>query len=281
MSVQRVLQRVTIAILLLAAIAVAFVNRESIHYAEIEQGIARLGGLAPLAYIALYVIATVLLLPGSILALAAGVLFGPVLGSIYALAGATAGATLAFLVARYLAADWVAEKAGGRLEQLIAGVEAEGWRFVAFVRLVPLFPFNLVNYGFGLTRIGLTEYVLASFVCMAPGAVAYTYLGYAGMEAASGRAGAIHKALLALALLAAVAFLPRLVRRLKGQRYTDAASLKRRLESGEKLALLDVRTAEEFRGPLGHIAGATNIPIGEMSGTLSELNGIKGPIVTI
>jgi len=101
------------------------------------------------------------------------------------------------------------------------------------------------------------------------------------LEAASGRAGGIHTALLALALLAAVAFLPRLVRRLKGQRYTDAASLKRRLESGEKLALLDVRTAEEFRGPLGHIAGATNIPIGEMSGTLSELNGIKGPIVTI
>ena len=163
----------------------------------------------------------------------------------------------------------------------LAACEEEGWRFVAFVRLVPLFPFNLVNYGFGLTRIGLTEYVLASFVCMAPGAVAYTYLGYAGMEAASGRAGAIHKALLALALLAAVAFLPRLVRRLKGQRYTDAASLKRRLESGEKLALLDVRTAEEFRGSLGYIAGATNIPIGEMSGKLSELSGIKGPIVTI
>ena len=83
-----------------------FVCRQSIHYAEIEQGIAVLGGLAPLPYIALYVIATVLLLPGSILALAAGVLFGPVFGSFYALAGATVGATLAFLMARYLAADW-------------------------------------------------------------------------------------------------------------------------------------------------------------------------------
>jgi len=146
---------------------------------------------------------------------------------------------------------------------------------------VPLFPFNLLNYAFGLTRIGLSEYVLASFVCMAPGAVAYTYLGYAGLEAASGRAGAIHKALLALALLAAIVFLPRVVRRLRGRRHTDAASLKRRLESGEKLALIDVRTAEEFRGPLGHIAGSTNIPMGEMSGKLSELSGINGPIVTI
>ena len=68
------------------------------------------------------------------------------------------------------------------------GVSAEGWRFVAFVRLVPLFPFNLVNYAFGLTRIRVGEYVLASFVCMAPGALAYTYLGYAGREATSTKA---------------------------------------------------------------------------------------------
>ena len=84
-----------------------------------------------------------------------------------------------------------------------------------------------------------------------------------------------------MALLAAVAFLPRLVRRLRGQRYADAATLKQRLESGEKLALLDVRTAEEFRGALGHIAGATNIPITEISARLRELTGIKEPIITI
>jgi rhodanese-related sulfurtransferase len=149
------------------------------------------------------------------------------------------------------------------------------------VRLVPLFPFNLVNYAFGVTGIGLGEYAIASFVCMSPGAVAYTYLGYAGLEAASGRAGVIHKALFALALLAVVAFLPRLVRRLRGQRYADAASLKRRLESGENVALVDVRTAEEFRGPLGHIAGATNIPITEISRRLRELTEVKGPIITI
>jgi hypothetical protein len=191
------------------------------------------------------------------------------------------GATVAFLIARYLGSDWVAKRAGERLSRLIRGVEEEGWRFVAFVRLVPLFPFNLVNYAFGLTRIRLGEYVLASFLCMAPGAVAYTYLGYAGREAASGQVGSIHKALLALALLATVAFLPRLVRRLKGKRYTDAASLKSRLENGEKVALLDVRTAEEFHGPLGHLAGATNVPIAELSQRLREMTVIKGPIVTI
>ena len=162
------------------------------------------------------------------------------------------------------------------------GVEEEGWRFVAFVRLVPLFPFNLMNYAFGLTRIRFRDYVLASFVCMAPGALAYTYLGYAGREAAFGQAGAIRKAVLALALLAAVAFLPRLVRMVKGRRFTDRATLKRRLESGEKVALIDVRSAEEFRGPLGHIAGASNIPIAELSAKIRELSEIKRkPIVTI
>src|ERR1700724_4115235 len=116
------------------------------------------------------------------------------------LTGATLGATLAFVIARYIASDWVVARSGERLGRLTRGVEEEGWRFVAFVRLVPLFPFNLMNYAFGLTRIRLREYVLASFVCMAPGALAYTYLGYAGREAASGQAGAVRKGLFALAL---------------------------------------------------------------------------------
>jgi len=107
--------------------------------------------------------------------------------------------------------------AGTRLQRLITGVEAEGWRFVAFVRLVPFFPFNLTNYAVGLTRISLKHYVLASLVCMAPGTLAYTWLGYAGREALAGNATAIRNGLIALALLAAIAFLPRLIRRLRRQ----------------------------------------------------------------
>ena len=78
--------------------------------------------------------------------------------------------------------------------------------------------------------------------------------------------GAIRKAVVALALLAAVAFLPKLVRRIRRQRFTDSATLQRRLQNGEQAALIDVRSAEEFQGPLGHIAGAINIPIAELSG---------------
>ena len=76
------------------------------------------------------------------------------------------------MIARHLASDWVAARAGKGLGRLMCGVEEEGWRFVAFVRLVPLFPFNLVNYAFGLTQIRLSRYVVTSLLCMAPGAFA-------------------------------------------------------------------------------------------------------------
>ena len=77
-------------------------------------------------------------------------------------------------------------------------------------------PFNLLNYALGLTRIRLRDYVLASLICMAPGTIAYTYLGYAGREAIAGGKEMVRKGLIALGLLALTAFLPRLVRRLRG-----------------------------------------------------------------
>ena len=272
--------------LLVTAIAAAIIwlglHRELLQPATIERALLRFGGWAPILFVLMYALATVLFVPGSLLTVAGGALFGPIWGTLWNLTGATLGATLAFMIARYVVSDWVSSRAGERLGRLIRGVEEEGWRFVAFVRLVPLFPFNLVNYALGLTRIRLRDYVLASFACMAPGAIAYTYLGYAGREAAAGSSGAIRTGFIALALLATVAFLPRLVRRAKGQRFTEAVTLKRRLESGEAVALIDVRTPEEFRGPLGHIAGARNIPITELSAKIPELTAIKRkPIVTI
>lgn len=206
-------------LLLLFALAVgigfAIVYRDHFDIAALETWVKDAGVLAPIVFMLIYAVATVLFLPGSVMTLAGGALFGPVLGTFYNLTGATIGATVAFVIARYLASDWVAEKTGGRLKQLINGVESEGWRFVAFVRLVPLFPFNLLNYALGLTRIKLSHYIIASYICMLPGAFAYTYLGYAGREAVAGSEGLIQKGLLALGLLALVAFLPRLVKRIR------------------------------------------------------------------
>ena len=94
-----------------------------------------------------------------------------------------------------------------------AGIEDEGWRFVAFLRLVPLFPFNVLIYALGLTRISFWHYVIATYIFMLPGAIAYTYLGYAGREAIAGGEGIVQKIMLAVALLGVSFFIPRLVKR--------------------------------------------------------------------
>jgi len=190
-------------------------HRGQLDPAVIEEAIRSLGAWGPVAHVALFALGTVLFVPGALFGLAGGVLFGPVWGTLLNLAGATLGATAAFLVARYVAADWVRQKAGARLARLIAGVEAEGWRFVALTRLVPLVPFNLLNYALGLTRIHVASYALTSLVCMAPGALAYTWLGYAGREAMAGNDAAIRYGLAGLGLLAAVAFVPRLLQRFR------------------------------------------------------------------
>lgn len=220
MSRSSVIFRVILAVSLAAAIAWLAFHRQFVQATVLERDFRRFGQWAPLLFVLLYAAATVLFVPGLILTLGGGALFGPVWGALWNLCGATLGATLAFLAARYIASGWVAAHSGQRLARLIHGVEEEGWRFVAFVRLVPLFPFNVVNYAFGLTRIRLAEYVVASFVCMIPGAFAYTYLGYVGREAAYGQ-GTIRKGLFALALLASVAFLSRLIRRFKGRQLRD------------------------------------------------------------
>jgi uncharacterized membrane protein YdjX (TVP38/TMEM64 family) len=207
--------RLALLLLLATAAGLAVVFRDLLDLGRLEGAVESAGVLGPLVYMAIYAFATTLFVPGTLFGLAGGVLFGPVWGTIWNLLGATLGAALSFLIARYLAADWVARKADGLVQRLIAGVEAEGWRFVAVTRLVPFVPFNLLNYALGLTRIRFDQYVLASLVCMAPGAAAYSWLGFAGKEVIAGEASAIRYALLALGLLALLAFLPRFVRRMR------------------------------------------------------------------
>jgi len=256
------LMRIALFLGLLVAVTLAIIYRDQFDAAALEAWIRDAGPVAPLLFMLIYALATVLFLPGSVLTLAGGALFGPVLGTVYNLTGATLGATLAFLIARYLASDWVADKTGGRVKQLINGVEGEGWRFVAFVRLVPLFPFNLLNYALGLTRLRLLHYILATYVFMLPGAIAYTYLGYAGM---------IQKGLLALALLAVVAFLPRLIGNLRRGSMMSTEDFRQRRDTDRDLLVLDVRTAEDFVGEQGHIDGAMNIPVEELQQRMAEL----------
>ncbi len=264
-------RRIT-ALLLVALILGVFTIRDMLDIEAAQQWIQGLGSLAWLVFMALYAIATVLFLPGSVLTLAGGALFGPVVGTLVNLTGATIGAVLAFLIARYLGADWIRAKAGARLETILGGVEAEGWRFVAFVRLVPLFPFNLLNYALGMTRIPLLPFLITTWICMLPGAVAYTWLGYVGLEAAAGGEDLVRKGLLALSLLVAVAFLPRLVKRWREGSVPrwSVEELRNRRDAGESMTLLDVRDAKDFHGEVGRIPGAINIPLPELANRLDD-----------
>jgi len=267
---KNILRFILLAIVV-TGIVLAVVYRERLDAVALETWIKDADVAGPLLFMIIYALAAVFFLPGSVLTLAGGALFGPIWGTLYNLIGATIGATFGFLVARYLASDWVEQKTGGRLKQLKNGVEGEGWRFVAFVRLVPLFPFNLLNYALGLTRIKLSHYVIATFVCMAPGGFAYTYLGYVGREAAAGEEGLVQKILMAIALLAMVAFMPRLIGKLRQKPMLTVSQLKERLDAGEKMLVLDVRVAEEFIGEQGHIPEAINISLEDLPSRLQEL----------
>jgi uncharacterized membrane protein YdjX (TVP38/TMEM64 family) len=141
--------------------------------------VANLGLWGPLVFLVLYVLACVFFVPGSVLTLGAGALFGVVKGAILVSVSATLGATAAFLVGRYLARNWVARKIekNPQFRAIDKAVAEEGWKIVLLTRLSPVFPFNLLNYAFGLTRIRLREYVLASWIGTMPGTILYVYVG--------------------------------------------------------------------------------------------------------
>ncbi len=277
------LARATLGLLLAAGAGWALTHRDMLSLESIQPTLRALGVWAPIGFVLIYATATVLFFSGAILSLAGGALFGPVWGSAWNLAGATLGATAAFLLARNIAGEWAARRTGGRLRRLIDGVTEEGWRFVALMRLVPLIPFNLLNYALGLTGISLPAYVLTSAICMLPGAVAYTWLGYAGRSAAAGDIGALRYGLLGLGGLAMVAFLPRLFRRFRPKRpaWIEADELQRRLTAGERITLLDVREPSEFMTPPGHLPGAVNVPLAELAARTADLARPKLPIVVV
>jgi uncharacterized membrane protein YdjX (TVP38/TMEM64 family) len=176
------------------------------------------GVFAPLGFIAIYAIATIFAVPGTILTLSGGALFEPVFGTLWTVIGATLGATGAFLIARFIAGDWARlqfEK-GDILPKLRQGIEQDGFWFVLSLRLSPLFPFIAINYLLGLTPLPLPAYVLATLIGIIPGSFAYTWLGSAGLAAATG--GAPWQLLGALGVLAVISLLPILVKWFKRRR---------------------------------------------------------------
>ncbi|HBA86452.1 MAG TPA: TVP38/TMEM64 family protein [Geobacter sp.] len=186
-------------------------NRQSLadYYAAHE--VATVAG-----FMLIYILQTALSLPGAaILSLAAGAIFGSILGTVYAVIAATIGATLAFLVTRYLLRDMVLQKFGSKLERLNRELEQRGLNYLLFLRLVPLFPFFLINLAAGLTRLPLRVFVLGTLVGIIPGGFVFVNAGASLAVINSLRDVASPRVLGSFALLGLFALIPAIYGKLK------------------------------------------------------------------
>lgn len=138
----------------------------------------KFGAKGYIIYILIYILSCVLMLPGSVLTIIAGAAYGPVTGAIIALIGATLGASASFLIAKYIMKDTIKSVIGKStiFDKVDNGFKENGYNFLILTRLVPIFPFNVQNYAYGLTGISTCTYIFWTFICMIPGAFIYTYM---------------------------------------------------------------------------------------------------------
>jgi uncharacterized membrane protein YdjX (TVP38/TMEM64 family) len=201
-----------IAIVLIVIALVILGRYLGASVAPFAQRVERLGPLGPIAFIAGYAIACIALVPASLLTLAAGAIFGIVRGTIYTLIGASIGAALSFVIARYAARGIVERRLAenARFAAIDRAVGAEGLKIVTLLRLSPVVPFSLLNYALGLTRVRLADYLLG-MAGIIPGTLLYVYYGKVGGDLAALVGGArpsggpVSIALLVLGLIATIA----------------------------------------------------------------------------
>lgn len=178
---------------------------------------ADFGVVAPLVYIAFYALAPALMLPGLPISMAGATVFGPVWGGVYTIVGATLGSCVSFLIARYAARDWVERRlVGSRWKRLYDETELNGWKAVAFTRLIPLFPYNLLNYAFGLTKISFFQYTVATFLFMLPGTIAFITFSSSLLGLLKGQISS--EFFIGILLIVCVSLLPRIIRWFQNRR---------------------------------------------------------------
>ena len=171
------------SLMLGAGLAIAVFAVVSLDLNQLLRGsldwISGLGTWGPIAFVFFYVAACILFLAGSLLTLGGGFVFGVVKGSLFVWISAIFGVSVSFLIGRYLARDWVTKKIEGHegFKRIDEAIAEEGWKIVGLTRLSPGFPFNLLNYSLGLTKVSFRDYFCASCLGMLPGTLMYVYLG--------------------------------------------------------------------------------------------------------
>ncbi|MEA3209030.1 MAG: hypothetical protein QOE70_2087 [Chthoniobacter sp.] len=176
---------------------------------SVSDWVEKLGPLGILVFIVIYAVAAVLFVPGSLLTISAGLVFGLGLGTVVASAGSTIAASLAFLIGRYFARDLIEQKTkeNEKFKAIDEAIGKQGWKIIGLLRLSPLIPFSASNYFYGITKVRFWPYVLASWIGMLPGTVLYVYLGAAGKAGLGGGAktrGPLEWTFLGVGLLATI-----------------------------------------------------------------------------
>ncbi|MGK7910911.1 MAG: TVP38/TMEM64 family protein [Synechococcus sp.] len=207
--------RLWMAIAILLILVLLFVSPlgERLHHEQLVMDLEMLGPWAPALFVLINIAATSLGIPGTVLTVVGGAVFGLLWGTVWSAIGLSVGAICAFLIARYLFHDWAIARYGKHplLLGLNRSIERHAMKLILAVRLFPISPFNLVNFLFGLTRTPLLEYGLGTAIGIIPGVVLYTWVGLSGREMLEGGGGLSFS--LALTALTLLSILPIFARR--------------------------------------------------------------------
>ena len=203
--------RATLAGVVIVGIAAALAWREVSHPASLAELVDDWAAAAPLAFVVAHTIASLVFIPRTPFALAAGALFGGVWGTVWAMVGAMAGAMAGFWLARYVNDGAIDVEHLPRVGRLIERAETGGWRFVLVVRIVPIIPHSLTNYAFGLTQVPARAFAFGSLIGLAPQTIAFVKLGQAGATAVSGAHSWIEPLFWGLLLLGLSFAMPKLL----------------------------------------------------------------------
>ncbi len=212
--------RVLLLLLLLIAIGVSFLFLPIKQwFLQFQALIENLGPVGPLVFIVAYVVLTVMLVPGSAMTLGAGAIFGLWLGALIVFIGANMGAICSFLLARTFLRKKVEQwaQANPKFATLDRAIAREGFKMVLLSRLSPVFPFTLLNYLLGLTKIKTSSYIVANLIGMLPGTFLYVYLGATAREALTGSPGLVVKITGLLATVGVVMLVTRAARKAMAQ----------------------------------------------------------------
>lgn len=172
-------------VIAIAVIAVVFLIAKQLGFIDklkdikgLQQWFQGLGVIGYIVYIFIFIIVAVFMFPAAAITIVAGITFGSFVGAILALTGATIGASVAFIIAKYVARDTIVNKLGSNpvFKKIENGVKENGTSFLILTRLVPVFPYNIQNYAYGVTPMKLSTYTLVSFITMAPGAFIYAFM---------------------------------------------------------------------------------------------------------